>query len=138
MKRLATFEFKPDNSFGEGLDQRTKESMKEWMMGSSEKPAKIPKFFYHATPVKNLTSILENGLKAHEVFGEIYFCEKERQALKFIKRPCLVLRVTTADLDKDLIFLSKDHVKTRERNFEAYTYYRDIDPKQIKSWQVFR
>ena len=120
------------------LDQETKDFLKNYMQETSEKPPVIPKYFYHATPVSNLSSILENGLKVHEVFGEIYFCEKEKQTLKFIERPCVVFRLSTRDLNQDKIFFSADHKKTKERNFEAYTYYEDIEANKIKAWQVFR
>lgn len=125
------YEFKPKND-GLHMTAEEKEKIKNWMMETSKKPANLPRRLYHATSQANLQSILENGLKPHEIFGEIYFCEKEKQCLAFVQKPCIVFSVEIKDLNQDCIFLSADHSKIRGRNFDAYTYYDSIDSKHLK------
>lgn len=113
------------------LDNERKAEIKQHMMETSEKPKAMPKKLYHATILFHLGGINEYGLKANPVFGEIYLCEKPRQCLKFVPRPCVIFEVETKNLDENLLFLSKDHkkIKSLGTNFEAYTYYGDISPK---------
>ena len=109
--------------------------IKDFMRETSEKPDRIPKRLYHATHRDHRESIMEVGLLPHPIFGEIYLCESESQVLKFVPKPCIVFSVETRDLDLDHLFLSKDHVKTKDRNFEAYTYYHEIAPENLK-WKM--
>jgi hypothetical protein len=125
------YEYKPKND-GQQMTAEEKAKIKNWMMETSEKPAEIPRRLYHATSVNNLHSILEQGLKPHEIFGEIYFCEKEKQCTQFIKPPCIVIAVDTNKLDKDFLFLSADHTKIAGRNFDAFTYYNTIEPNNLQ------
>lgn len=127
-------EMKFKNDKGE-IDQEVIDAIQAQMKATSKKPEKIPRRLYHATPQKNLSSILENGIKPHEVFGEIHLCEKERQCAKFIPSPAIIFCIETKDLDADLIFISGDHKKIRTRNFESYTYYGAISPEFCKSWR---
>lgn len=105
------------------------------MKETSKKPSKVPRFLYHATPLKNLSSILENGIKPHKVFGEIYFCEKERHCQTFIPSPAIIFRIDTAKLDHSQIFISNDHIKIKKRNFDAYSYFGPISAESCKIWR---
>lgn len=132
------FEYKPPENLGKILDEGTKAFMKKHMMETSRKATHVPKYLYHATSAANVESIILNGLIAHDVYGEVYLCEKEKQATKFIKPPCVVFKVDTATLDESLIFFSDDHVKLSTRNFETFAYYADIPPTAIRNWRLHR
>lgn len=127
-------EYKPKND-ATGVPQEELDRVVKHMKDGSKKPAKIPRRLYHATRIRNFTSIREKGLLPHEIFGEIYFCEKERQALSFVQRPAIVFCVETNELDHEELFLSGDHKKIGKRNFEAFTYYKAIDPKFLNNWR---
>lgn len=118
--------------FGNILDQKQKDFIKQTMMETSPKPVSIPRKLYHATPHTNFKSIMSKGLQPHEIFGEIYFCEKESQVLKFVPRPCVIFCVETKHLDPQYLFISKDHKKTRGMEFEAFTYYKPIEQQHLQ------
>lgn len=127
-------EYKPAND-RTGISDEELKVIQDHMKATSKRPNKIPRKIYHATPQSNLSSILEHGLKPHEIFGEIYFCEKEKQCQKFIPSPAIIFCIDTTKLDLDLLYQSADHVKTRMRNFEAFTYYGSISPELCKNWR---
>jgi hypothetical protein len=118
------------------LSDTEKQAMREYMIETSEKPKHLPKRFFHATALANHDSIMEQGLLPHSVYGEIYFCRKEKQCLKFVEKPCIVYSVKVEKLDPNYIFLSGDHNK-KLANFEAFTYYKKIEPHLLK-WRVIK
>ncbi len=138
---FAEFEFKPNGNIFNDFENDEKEFLKslivENMKETSKKPEKMPRKLYHATYQKNLKSILEEGLKPHPIFGEIYFCEKERQVLSFMDRnlPIIVFCIDASKLDQNEIYLSSDHKKIKGRNFDAYSYYGHISPELCKTWR---
>jgi len=134
---LVEYDFKPDGTTFKDLSDEDRAYVQENMKATSKKPNKLPRKFYHATYQKNLSSILDEGLKPHEIFGEIYFCEKENQCLQFMDRrlPIIIFSIETSKLDPNEIYLSSDHVKTKNRNFHAYTYYKHISPELCKNWR---
>lgn len=69
----------------------------------------MKKSYYHATSIKNLESMIENGIKPG-IDGIVYLAESEQDALKFISIRCfddiLVLEVK---LPKEKVFETFDH-----------------------------
>ena len=130
---MIEYEFKPDGTTFKDLSDEDKLFVRENMKATSKRPNKIPRKLFHATPQKNLTSILKNGLQPHEIFGEIYFCEKLTQCLKFIKnRPLIIFTVDTSKLNLESLYLSSDHIKRIGRNFDAYSYFEPISPELLE------
>ena len=120
------------DKLGNFITKADAKRIKNYMMETSEKPVSIPPKVYHATHPSKIASIMEKGLKPHPIYGEIYFCEMVSHCMQFIGKPAIFIEVDTKRLDRNLFFLSKDHIKIPSRNFEAYTYYKAIPARFLK------
>jgi hypothetical protein len=109
-----------------------KQTMKETSRPVKEKPIRL----FHATKASNLTSILENGIQPHDVYGNIYFCDTQKHCLKFVQRPCIILEINTSQLKLEEMFISDDHNK-RMFKFDCYTYFENVPPSAVKNWRAF-
>ena len=97
----------------------------------SPAPGVIPPFLYHVTSRRANESIMKEGIKPHELFGEIYFCESVEDALMFTKKyRSYVITVDTAKLDQSLIRLSHDHNR-QIYDCECYRYFKTIPLEAI-------
>lgn len=112
------------------------DEVKRNMFESSEKVVKVPVRLFHGTPLKNFSSIRENGIYAHKVFGQSYHCLKVNHCLHFVDRPCVVFEIVPEMLDKKRLVYSRDHNK-KILNFDTFAYYEDVPAKVIKDWKVF-
>lgn len=110
--------------------------VKKTMLETSEPLKEKPLRLFHATKTRNLSSILEKGLLPHEVYGNIYFCGTQKNCLKIMGRPAIVLEINTAQLDLEKMFLSKDHNR-RVYPFDCYSYFDAIPVTAIKSWRAY-
>jgi hypothetical protein len=106
-----------------------------FMYKTSPEVAEKPKRLFHATPLKNYARIKDQGIVPHAVFGQTYFCEKEKQCLKFVQKPCIIFEVDMKQIDMEFLRLSLDHNKAVYK-FECFTYYQDIPATAIKNWRV--
>ena len=113
------------------------ELIKKYMLETSD-PIKVkPQWLFHATKMGNLSSITEKGIIPHDVYGNSYFCTTQKHCLKFVQKPCIILGISTAQLDTEKMFLSKDHNK-RIYKFDCYTYFDVVPPTAIKNWRVYK
>jgi RNA:NAD 2'-phosphotransferase (TPT1/KptA family) len=101
--------------------------MKNLALEMDEQPKKL----FHATKPSNTSSILENGLRPHEVYGEVYFCDKEKECLKFIKKPCVIFEIDPSKLDMKEMYLSRE-----AKQWQAYQYYLNVPKEAIKGWKT--
>jgi hypothetical protein len=111
------------------LEVNTKNSRDLYRM--SPVPKEIPERLYHVTNRKANVSIMKEGIKPHELFGEIYFCVNVEDALMFAKTyRSYVISVDTSKLDPSLIRISHDH--NREiYDFECYRYFKTVPLEAI-------
>jgi hypothetical protein len=109
------------------MSEKMKEIMKETALPLDKPPTKL----FHATSTSNTTSILENGLKPHEHYGEIYFCEKEKDCLKFVKKPCVIFEIHLSYIDMAQMFISRE-----AKQFQSFQYYKEVPKEAIKNWRV--
>lgn len=118
------------------LDKVTPEmsaKMKEIMKSLALPMDKPPKKLFHATSTSKTSSILENGIEPHEIYGEIYFCEREKDCFKHVPKPCVIFEVDFSKLDYNQMFLSNEH-----KHFQAFQYYGHVPKEAIKNWRVHR
>lgn len=111
----------------------------EFMMSTSPEvdSKKLPKELYHGTSKEKYISIMENGLKVHELFGQTYFAETVEDVAKFVTPPCIVFKVETQKLDLNFLRLSLDHNKAFYGDIDCYAYYKDIKPKYLKAFELY-
>lgn len=95
------------------------------------------KIMYHATEMKNLSSIVDNGLKPLNAEKLIYMTEQKIDALKFLViRGCkdiLVLKIKIYKKDEHKIVETFDH----SYNFfkcRAFGYNGEISPDNIMEY----
>jgi hypothetical protein len=109
--------------------------MRQYMMDTQPK-VKAPKRAFHASRLQYKDSILEKGLIAHKIYGDIYLCDTAEDCLKFVAKPCVVFEVDTKKLLPKRWRISLDHNK----NFydcEAYCYFGDIPVDAITKTEVY-
>lgn len=88
--------------------------------------------YYHATPFKNLESIMDQGI-LRGCDGVVYLADAKENAAKFIAiRGCKDILVCEVELNQANIEESFDH---NEAFFKckAYMYNEDINPLEISS-----
>lgn len=93
--------------------------------------------FYHAAEVKNVSSIVETGLRSH--YEGVYLCEKPEDAMKFLRvrgiKKIAVFEVNIRKNDKSLCE-SFDHsyifFKCR-----AFIYVDNIPPEKITKCMIY-
>jgi len=107
------------------------EKMKEIMKSTALPLDKPPTKLFHATKTGNTTSILENGLRPHEHYGEIYFCDREKDCLKFVKKPCVIFEIDLRYIDMKEMYLSRE-----AKQFQALQYYGEVPKEAIKGWRA--
>lgn len=118
----------------ESLSTDEKQMFRKWMMDTQDK-IKPPKRAFHGTHLDREKSIDEQGILAHKVYGEIYFCSTLEDVLKFIPQPCVVYEVDTNKLLPKRWRLSKDHSKA-VYGCEAYCYFGDVPPSAFKEKHI--
>jgi hypothetical protein len=111
----------------ERADELTK-IMKETSLPLTHEPKKL----FHATPRKNFSAINENGINPNPIYGEVYFCEKEKDCLKFVQKPCIIFEVDPKKLDMENMFLSREAKK-----WQAFQYYDHVPKEAIKNWKSY-
>jgi hypothetical protein len=120
----------------ESLSAEEKFMLRKTMMDTQDK-VKPPKRAFHGTSLKRAESIDEQGILAHRVYGEIYFCDSLENVLKFIASPCVVYEVDTKKLLPKRWRLSKDHSKA-VYGCEAYCYFGDVPPSAFKEKHIVK
>lgn len=99
----------------------------------------MEKYYYHATPYKNLGSILINGIQTG-ADKLLYLCDAPSDAVKFVAirgyDKVLVAEIPESKLDKKYFFESFDH------SFEffqcrAWAYSKTIESTSITEFTVF-
>lgn len=93
----------------------------------------MTKTYYHATPFKNLESIMDQGL-CKGCDGVVYLTEKPEEAVRFVAirgyREILVLGV---NVEEDMVTESFDHSQAFFK-CRAYAYPEDIRPEAISEF----
>lgn len=98
------------------------------------------KYLYHATDIRNLSSILRFGLKRNE-YGMIYLADTEIDALKFVAlrmiKEIAIIKVNIVELDQEKLIESNDH------NYDffkckAWEYRNDISKTALKAYSVYK
>lgn len=92
----------------------------------------MKKKYYHATELKNVQSIMENGLYKN-LYGVIYLCDSQKDAYKFMLIHLISkFAVIEVELDDKDVSESRDH---NEKLFKCktYIYDKDIPYKDINS-----
>lgn len=105
------------------------------LFNDSEPVKKLPKTLFHASPLKNFDSIIEIGLRPHELYGQIYLCETVEQCLRFVKGPCVVVEINPRNLNIKKMVYSKDHNRL-VYDFDCFVYYKKILPSGLKGWSL--
>ena len=90
----------------------------------------MTKTYYHATPLENLESIMDQGIrKGYD--GVVYLTEKPDEAARFVViRGCKKILVLGIELEEDLVNESFDHSEVFFR-CKAYMYPEDIPADEI-------
>lgn len=98
------------------------------------------KIYYHATPYENLGSIVCNGIKANNIEGLVYLCEKEEDAIKFLA----IRGIRNFCTFKVIIKKPKFLIETFDHNYmffkcRCFGYQGDIPADWIepsKKWEL--
>lgn len=93
------------------------------------------KEYFHATPYKNLESIIDQGI--HRGWdGVVYLTDKREEALRFVAiRGCKDILVCEVELNEANIKESFDHNESFFK-CKAYMYDEDINPAEItNAWR---
>lgn len=92
------------------------------------------KYYWHATSMDNLGSIMSNGIKKDRMEGVVYLADSAQNAAKFLVvrgiKEIVSLRISAKKLDPSKLSESFDHVQSF---FEckAYIYEGDIPESAI-------
>lgn len=79
------------------------------------------KKYYHATPYKNLESIMLEGILASSYDGVVYLTDRPEDAAKFVyMRGCTDILVLEVSLEEHLVDVSYDH---NEKFWGCKAYY---------------
>ena len=89
-----------------------------------------PRRLFHATKPSNTSKIIENGIETNPIYGEIYLCDREKDCLKFVTKPCVIFEVVVNKMDMEELFLSRE-----SKQNQAFVYYKDIPSHAIKIWR---
>lgn len=90
------------------------------------------KKYYHATPSKNLLSIMRDGIKAG-CDGVVYLAETREDALKFICIRCFEdIVIFEVKLPEDKVYETFDHSQQFFK-CKAYGYAGNISEKAIQN-----
>ncbi|WP_027086848.1 hypothetical protein [Cohnella panacarvi] len=101
------------------------------MFKVSPNPKGIPPYFYHITNRRALSSIMKDGIRPHEFFGEVYFCETAKDACMFAKTyRSHLITVDTSKLDQNFIRISLDHNR-KVFEMECYRYFKTVPVEAI-------
>lgn len=96
-------------------------------------------YMYHATPMENLYSIMDEGIHPG-TDGVVYMCEKPEDSAKFLAvrmiREILVCKIKIYKKDEKLITETFDH---SERFFKcrAFGYHGHISPEMIEGYYKY-
>lgn len=98
------------------------------------------KKYYHATPSKNLLSIIREGIKAG-CDGVVYLAKTKEDALKFVCIRCFAnsenIVVLEVELPEDKVFETFDH-NQQFFKCKAYGYTGNIPEKAIQNIWEYR
>lgn len=96
------------------------------------------KKFYHATPMKNLLSILNEGAITKGCDGVVYLCDTQSDAVKFVAiRGEKEILVCECEIDESLVSESFDHSEAFFK-CKAYTYPEDISTDEITNYVKYK
>lgn len=98
------------------------------------------KTYYHATAIENLSSILENGLKAGNQ-GCVFMTENEEEAVRF-----LAIRLVPEIVTFKIKVYKKDYDKVQETfdhsqqffQCKAFGYFGDISAENITASRKYQ
>lgn len=94
----------------------------------------MKKKFYHATPMKNFVSILDDGKIYTGYEGVTYLCDTPKDAAKFVAiRGEKEILVCECEIDESLVSESFDHSEVFFK-CKAYTYPKDISTNEITNY----
>ena len=96
----------------------------------------MTKTYYHATPLENLESIMDQGIrKGYD--GVVYLTEKPDEAARFVAiRGCMKILVLGVELEEDLVNESFDHSQAFFK-CKAYSYSDDIPADEITEFRKY-
>lgn len=98
------------------------------------------KIMYHATDMKNLASILDNGLIANNFEGIVYLAEKPEDALKFVVLRCydeiVLLKVKIYKKDEGKLIETFDH-NPRIFKCRAFGFMGNIPSSNIEPYMKY-
>lgn len=93
----------------------------------------MTKTYYHATPFKNLESILDQGIHK-SCDGVVYLTTEPQDAVKFVAiKGCKEILVCKVEIEEDLVTETFDHSQAFFR-CRAYGYADDIDVHDITEY----
>ena len=97
------------------------------------------KYYYHATSMNNLISILNNGIKP-STDGLVYICENETDAVKFVAirgfKEILTCKIKMLKADEEKIQETFDHSEAFFK-CRAFGYNGEIPPNKIVDYRKF-
>ena len=89
------------------------------------------KTYYHATPIENLQSIINEGIKRNNLEKVVYLCEKPEDAAKFLRvHLCEHFVVIPVKVHERFIEESFDH-SYQFFKCRAFMYHKDIPVSNI-------
>lgn len=119
------------------IENNLQHVVRDEMIRTSTPVVEMPKRLFHATKSGSVGKILEEGLVAHELYGNVYFCEHPKHCVKFKGKGSIVFEIDTTQLELEKMYVSHDHNK-KVFPFECYSYFGDIPSSAIKkNWKRY-